>query len=349
MFLNCVHARVILKVIAWVALFASTAIAEQTKPAHHTDDGFKNPYLDTTKPSSWAFAKAWLSGEMNFPEAPPNYRASWQKADKALLHAPTHRAQATLLGHSTVLLQVGGMNVLTDPMFSQRASPLSFAGPRRYTPLALNPADLPPIDVVVISHNHYDHLDVDTVAILGNKPLWVVPLGIKAWLAEQGITHAVELDWWQSHRVGELELMATPSQHWSKRTLFDTNKTLWASWAFIWPTFTAWFGGDTGYNTIQFKDIGEKLGAVDLAMIPIGAYEPRWFMKSQHVNPEEAVRIFKDINAKEAFGVHWNTFVLTAEPLNDPPLKLDQALDKHKVERSRFKAINIGATWQWQP
>lgn len=145
MFLNCVHARVIfkvsarlgasfcvsfvVKVIALVALFASTAIAEQTRPAHHTDDGFKNPYLDTTKPSSWAFAKAWLSGEMNFPEAPENYRASWQKADKALLHAPTHRAQATLLGHSTVLLQAGGMNVLTDPMFSQRASPVSFAGP----------------------------------------------------------------------------------------------------------------------------------------------------------------------------------------------------------------------------
>ncbi|PID42317.1 MAG: MBL fold metallo-hydrolase [Proteobacteria bacterium] len=332
-------------ILATLCLSAK-ASANPERPLHHTDDGFKNPYLDVDKPSSWEFVKAWLTGDMDFPDVPENYHQRWQKADKALLHRPAITPRATLLGHSTVLLQYGSHTILTDPVFSERASPVSFAGPKRYTPVALARADLPEIDIVVISHNHYDHLDADTVEQLGNKPLWIVPLGIKAWLADQDIDNAVELDWWQSHQVGELRIMATPSQHWSRRGLLDANTTLWASWAFIWPEFTAWFGGDTGYNEVQFKEIGEKLGSVDLAMIPIGAYEPRWFMRNQHVNPEESVRIFNDINARQAFGIHWNTFVLTTEPVSQPPIRLKQALDQQGIDHTRFRAINIGATWQ---
>ncbi|PIE43449.1 MAG: hypothetical protein CSA50_04875 [Gammaproteobacteria bacterium] len=338
--------QLVLACVLGVKCAWTQASSASARPAHHTDDGFKNPYLSVDKPSSWAFIKAWLTGEMDFPDVPDDYRQHWQMADKALLHKPALEPRATLLGHASVLLQYDSLNILTDPVFSERASPFSFIGPKRYTPVALAWPDLPAIDIVVISHNHYDHLDVDTVRRLGNKPLWIVPLGIKAWLADQDIDNAIELDWWQSYQVGELKVMATPSQHWSRRAWLDANETLWASWAFIWPDFTAWFGGDTGYNEVQFKEIGHKLGKVDLAMIPIGAYEPRWFMKNQHVNPEEAVRIFQDINARHAFGIHWNTFVLTTEPVAQPPIRLQSALVRQGIDAARFKAINIGATWQ---
>lgn len=317
------------------------------KPAHHGDGVFRNLYLsEDYEPSTLAFLQARFFGDMNWPDAPQDYQGFWQATDPALVQQPAPQPQATLIGHSTVLLQYQGMNILTDPIFSQRASPFSFAGPQRYTQPSLALNELPEIDVVVISHNHYDHLDVESVAALGNKPLWLVPLGLKDWLQRQGIEHVRELDWWQSHTVGGVQIQALPSQHWSKRTLFDTNKSLWASWAFRWPGFTAWFGGDTGYNPVQFKEIGEALGQVDLAMIPIGAYEPRWFMKYHHVNPADAVEIFKDINAREAFGIHWNTFVLTAETIDEPPQALAAALQLQQIDAQRFQAMNIGATWR---
>jgi N-acyl-phosphatidylethanolamine-hydrolysing phospholipase D len=248
-------------------------------------------------------------------------------------------------------------------MFSERSSFSQNIGPKRYTPPALTIDQLPNIDIIVISHNHYDHLDVDSVKALtspkfvkninGTQPLWLVPLGLKEWFEQYKITNLHEMDWWQELKIGELTVQAQPSQHWSRRSFFDTNTTLWASWAFIWPDtasetgigFTAWFGGDTGYNEFQFKEIGQALGEVDLAMIPIGAYEPRWFMKPQHVNPLDAVEIFKDINAKSAFGIHWNTFVLTAEAVDEPPKALERALQQNRLDAELFQAMNIGATW----
>lgn len=317
------------------------------KPAHHGDGVFRNLYLPGDyQPSTLAFLQARFFGDQGWPEAPEQYRKFWQETDPARLQKPPSLPQATLIGHSTVLLQYQGVNVLTDPVFSDRASPFSFAGPKRFTPSSVRLDELPDIDVVVISHNHYDHLDTATVSALGNQPLWLVPLGLKDWFAQFDVTNVVELDWWQSYSLKGIEIQALPSQHWSKRSLFDTNKSLWASWAFKWNDFTAWFGGDTGYNEVQFKEIGEALGRVDLAMIPIGAYEPRWFMKYHHVNPDDAVKIFKDINAQSAFGIHWNTFVLTAEGIDEPPQALADALTFYNIDRNRFQAMNIGATWQ---
>ena len=302
------------------------------KPAHHGEDGFVNPYLpDDFQPSTFKFLKAKWFGDMSWPDEPKNYRQFWQKADVATLSTPSVHAQATLIGHSSVLVQHLGVNVLTDPVFSERASPFSFAGPKRYTPTAVSLEELPHIDAVVISHNHYDHLDEQTVLALGNTPLWLVPLGLKAWFEDIGITHVVELDWWQTHTYKGVRFQALPSQHWSRRGLFDTNQSLWASWGLYWSDFNAWFGGDTGYNPYQFKEIGQRTGGFDLAMIPIGAYEPRWFMKPQHINPFDAVEIYKDIKAKQAFGIHWNTFVLTAEPVDEPPKALAQALGASKI------------------
>jgi N-acyl-phosphatidylethanolamine-hydrolysing phospholipase D len=337
-------------------------------PSHHINGKFRNPYLPADfQPSVITFLKARFFDDMQWPDEPENYREYWQEADLERIHNPDYnKAQATLVGHSTVLLQYRGINILTDPVFSERPSFSQYIGPKRYTPPALKIAQLPNIDIIVISHNHYDHLDVDSVKALtdktflnkvnGSQPLWLVPLGLKKWFAQYGISNIQEMDWWQELKIdtksnSKLTIQAQPSQHWSRRSIFDTNESLWASWAFIWPEskrtekFTAWFGGDTAYNPYQFKEIGEALGEVDLAMIPIGAYEPRWFMKTQHVNPLDAVEIFKDINAKSAFGIHWNTFVLTAEAVDEPPKALERALQKNRITAELFQAMNIGASW----
>jgi N-acyl-phosphatidylethanolamine-hydrolysing phospholipase D len=332
-------------------------------PPHHVNGKFRNPHLPADfQPSFIAFLKARLFDDLTWPEEPDNYRKFWQSADLEKIHNPDfNRAQATLIGHSTVLLQYRGINILTDPIFSERSSFSQNIGPKRFTPPAITVDQLPSIDIIVISHNHYDHLDVGSIEALthadlikksnGQQPLWLVPLGLKQWFTQFENSRVEELDWWQTVNAGELTIQAQPSQHWSRRSIFDTNESLWASWAFTWPKsesndkFTAWFGGDTAYNPYQFKEIGEVLGQVDLAMIPIGAYEPRWFMKTQHVNPLDAVEIFKDINAKSAFGIHWNTFVLTAEPIDEPPKALESALHKNGLESERFQAMDIGKTW----
>lgn len=341
-------------------------------PSHHINGKFRNPYLPPDfQPSALAFLKARFFDDLEWPTEPENYRKDWQKADLKKIHNPDfYKPQATLIGHSTVLLQYRGINILTDPMFSERSSFSQNIGPKRYTPPALTMNQLPKIDIIVISHNHYDHLDVHSVQTLtsdrfikkinGTQPLWLVPLGLKDWLGQFGIQNVSEMDWWQTYHFEtkskqQLTIQAQPSQHWSRRSIFDTNKSLWASWAFIWPEsnesinsnkkFTAWFGGDTAYNPYQFKQIGKALGEVDLAMIPIGAYEPRWFMKTQHVNPLDAVEIFKDINAKSAFGIHWNTFVLTAEAVDEPPKALERALQMNGLDAELFQAMDIGETW----
>ena len=351
--ISIMHARWILLITLFSLTLACSAQPSQREsdtsnstPAHHSENGFINPYLPKDyKPNLTRFLRARLFGKDKWPSAPKQYRRFWQPAEKNKLHSPSEKPQVTLLGHSTALLQYQGINILTDPIFSQRASPLSFAGPKRYTPAAIKLEQLPKIDAVVISHNHYDHLDIRTVKALGNDPLWLVPLGLKQWFAKVGIDNVIELDWWDSHPIMGMSIQALPSQHWSRRTIFDTNKSLWASWALKWSDFTVWFGGDTGYNNVQFKEIGTALKQVDLALIPIGAYEPRWFMRNQHVNPEDAVNIFKDINAINAFGIHWNTFVLTAEPIDEPPQRLKQAMRAQQLDSERFQAIPIGTTW----
>lgn len=364
--------NIMIRSLLILALFSNTWAKEVPVPSHHIDGKFRNPYLPADfQPSFIAFLKARLFDDMQWPDEPENYQENWQQADLERIHNPDfNQAQATLIGHSTVLLQYRGVNILTDPMFSERPSFSQSIGPKRFTPAALTIEELPNIDVIVISHNHYDHLDVDSVKSLthsrfikhtnGQQPLWLVPLGLKKWFAQFNISNVHEMDWWQSYDLktnsnSQLTIQAQPSQHWSRRSIFDTNKSLWASWAFVWPEskdaanphnkFTAWFGGDTAYNPYQFKEIGETLGGVDLAMIPIGAYEPRWFMKTQHVNPLDAVEIFKDIKAKSAFGIHWNTFVLTAEAVDEPPKALKRALQKNGLDAERFQAMDIGATW----
>tara|TARA_B100000963_G_C22512972_1_gene619274 strand:- start:12 stop:995 length:984 start_codon:yes stop_codon:yes gene_type:complete len=267
-----------------------------------------------------------------------------------------HRSQAEMasfkenvmwIGHATMLINHQNVTVLTDPQFSYRASPFSFLGPTRVTPSPLKIDDLPIIDVVVISHNHFDHLDEESIRRLTRTQhniKYFVPLGLKFLLKEWGARNVTELDWWQTVEIDGLKIQPTPVKHWSKRTFFDRNKTLWAGWMMQWNDFAFYFAGDTGYSS-DFKRTAKKLGKPHLAAIPIGAYEPREFMKSTHINPEEAVKVFSDLGAKYAIGIHWGTFKLTLEPMNEPPTRLKNALRAAGLDGKIFRTLKHGEMW----
>lgn len=321
------------------------------KPSHHrTNGGFRNPLNSGASSNGLgSFLKArffdepWASFDADKHSIP---LASPALADESSLG----NATVTWIGHATVLIQHQGINVLTDPVFSDYASPVQWAGPKRVTKPALSASELPPIHAVVISHDHYDHLDVASIKALGNEPMYYVPLGIKAWLIDRGI-HADrinEMDWWESstlvHAGQSVEITATPAQHFSGRGLNDGNSRLWASWGLAWSDFTAWFGGDTGYNDQQFVEIGERLGPIDFAVIPIGAYRPRWFMKVVHVDPAEAVLIHQDIGATQSMGIHWGAFILSAEEADEPPRALAEAMAQSNQAVERFDVFAVGET-----
>ena len=255
------------------------------------------------------------------------------------------------VGQSTLLVNHAGVNVLTDPVFADRASPFRFAGPKRISKLPFKVSDLPPVDVVVISHNHYDHLDKGAIIDLSRLQPDVhfyVPLGLKRVLESWGAKNVTEMDWWEEVMHGELRITATPVKHWSSRSPFDRNKSLWAGYYITWDDFSFYFAGDTGYSD-DFVETRKRLGAPDLAAIPIGAYDPRDFMKDAHINPEEAVQILKDVGAAKAVPVHWGTFKLTLEPMAEPPARLRAALDKAQLKGQDFTILKHGERTSIRP
>jgi N-acyl-phosphatidylethanolamine-hydrolysing phospholipase D len=321
---------------------------------HHTKNGFVNNYLPVDIGSASLLKWQWQRFTQGLPKPPPNgYQFPLEKPDVAWLQANRSAGSATWIGHATMLLQLRGLNILTDPVFSQRAAPTQFAGPKRKVAPALSFEQLPHIDVVLISHNHYDHLDLASVLQLnrqpGGAPLFLVPLGIKRWMADIGISHVQELDWWQQTMVSGMAFHFVPVQHWSARSLTDRNKTLWGGWvgrATAQPdggaaAYAFFFAGDTGYSK-DFADIGEAFGGVDLALIPIGAYAPRWFMKNHHANPADSVKIHQDVKAKLSLAIHWGTFELTDEPLDEPPQQLAHALQHAHVPKEQFRVLRHG-------
>lgn len=327
-----------------------TAQKSQKTKSHHTKDGFKNLHSPAISKGPFTYLKMKYFGDEAFAdhEQDAHLMPSVQTEHTQEHMDNTEEVLLTWIGHSTFLIQYQGINILTDPILSQRASPISFAGPKRLVPLPLEFKDLPAIDFIIISHNHYDHLDLETVKLFGNRSRYLVPLKLKDWFTDQDIDadRVIEFDWWDSARFGHVEITATPSQHWSARSLFDRNKTLWAAWHIQIADFSLWFAGDTGYNDIQFKEIGKHFKQIDLGLIPIGAYAPRWFMKAQHVNPEEAVKIHQDINASQSIGMHWGTFQLSAEKMHAPKIELEAALKKHRIEDSDFQTLAIGETFR---
>lgn len=251
----------------------------------------------------------------------------------------------TIINHATVLVQMDNVNILTDPQYAKRASPINWAGPERVVNPGIKFDDLPPIDVVVISHNHYDHLNIDTLVRLNKKfsPLFIVGVNTKALLEKYDIKNVVELNWWQHYEKNNVKIYFVPAQHWSARGLFDRNKMLWGGFYFT-GSKKIYFAGDTGYGNF-FKLIKKELGPPDIALLPIGAYEPRWFMKDQHLNPEDAVKAFIALGAKKAIGIHFGTFKLTDEGINDPIKELNKALAKYKISRESFVVPIFGKAY----
>ncbi|CAL1545092.1 unnamed protein product [Lymnaea stagnalis] len=230
--------------------------------------------------------------------------------------SPVSGVRHMWIGHASSLVQFDGVTFLTDPIFSDRCSPTQWVGPKRYRPPPCTIDDLPHIDCVVISHNHFDHLDYGTVQGLvkrfGDRLRWYVPMGLKEWMLQSGCVNVVELSWWEEDVLSPqsgVRFVCTPAQHWCKRGAFDDNKVLWCSWCVIGPTHRFYFAGDTGYCHV-FKKIGERYGPFTLATIPIGAYAPRWFLSYQHIDPKEAINIHTDIKSRKSIGVHWGTFPL---------------------------------------
>jgi L-ascorbate metabolism protein UlaG (beta-lactamase superfamily) len=255
--------------------------------------------------------------------------------------------RSTLIGHASFLIQAAGLNLLIDPVFSKRASPFSFAGPSRANPPGIAFDDLPPIDAVLITHSHYDHMDKQALRALAKQhgPTFICPLGVDALLQQQRVVvrEARTLDWWQTTSLAPLTIHAVPTYHWSARGLRDRRQTLWCSFAIETPSGLLYHIGDTGYGAGQFsKDVRERIGQPALAHIPIGAYEPRWFMQDAHVNPEEAVRIFRDCGAARAIGHHWGTFQLTHEGHDQPEKDLGLALAASGIASDRFQAFRPG-------
>ena len=317
-------------------------------PAQHAGSAYKNLDPDYRRASYWArlhsfvIGGTWLVPERRVAALPlgtPDLRALYDGSG-----SPT----VTWIGHSTVLVQLDGVTFLTDPTWARRAGPFGgLVGVRRYTPPGIAFDDLPRIDFVLVSHDHYDHLDEPTVRRLARRfdPVFVVPLGLKAWLADRGITNAVELNWGESVSVKGLTVVCTPAQHGGGRTAIDQGRRLWSSWAVL-GSKRFYFAGDTGYYR-HFKEAGDTLGPFDLAVLPIGSYTPREIARPVHISPEEAVQAALDLRAAHLLGVHWGTFALAREPYDEPPARLAAEVARRQLDPARAWILRPGATTPW--
>lgn len=341
--------------------------------SHHTPQGFRNNYIGSVTKSLGDVLRWQLDRIRNHlppkPKLPtPQVIADLDFIRRNALAGAEMSPAVTWIGHATMLVQASGLNVLTDPVFSTRASPVRFAGPSRAQAPGIALQDLPHIDVVAISHNHYDHLDRASVRTLANQaggaPLFLVPLGVRSWLEQLGITRAVELDWWDGYAHAgadcrpaarrSVEFQLTPAQHWSGRSLRDRNKTLWGGWAVLGADFHWYFTGDTGYSQdfadarrrFAARQTPEQGGGFDIALIAVGACLPRWFMKDQHVDLAEAVQIHLDLGAKRSVGVHWGTFALADDPIDQPLHDLAGARRAKGVSEDAFFLLPVGGTRQ---
>lgn len=253
--------------------------------------------------------------------------------------------RVTMVGHATLLIQIAGLNILTDPVWADRASPVPFAGPRRVTPPGIELDALPPIDAILLSHNHYDHLDMATLKALHARhdPWIITPLGNDI-IVHRRIADARVLagDWGDHFDIApNAKAHIVPALHWSSRGLRDRRMALWGGFMLEVAGKLVYFAGDTGYGTGNiFRAIGARFGAIDLAILPIGAYDPRWFMAAQHCEPEDAIRIMLDVRAKAAVGMHWGTFKLTDEPRIEPAQRLVESLAERGIEPARFTALH---------
>lgn len=283
-------------------------------------------------------------------------RGKWQQIYRTNVNFPSAstfinppKPSITFVNHATFLIQVDGLNILTDPIWSKRASPYSWVGPKRMRPPGIRFDDLPAIDVVLISHNHYDHLDLATVKRLKDEhdPLFITPLGVGQFLNKHGVTNTADLNWNDEYKIGNrVDVNCVPAQHFSGRGVFDRDQTLWCGYVIESPLTTIYFAGDTAYGSF-FKEIGERFN-IDVSLIPIGAYKPPWFMQPIHTNPDEAIQIHKDVQSTQSIGTHFGTFPLAAESMKEPVEDLATARNKYRVLTADFFVLQEGKTFTFQ-
>jgi len=310
--------------------------------APHFEDGrFFNPW-ERMQYSPWKAMRWWFFDPNPFDKRREPFVPRLRNPG-AYLSEPGEPPSVTWIGHATLAIHEDDLVVLTDPHFSERA-----LWPRRLHPPGVPIASIPGHAIALVSHTHYDHFDETTVRELPATVRWFVPLGVGRFLRAWGREHVVELDWWQSAQHGDWRLTCLPSQHWSLRFGQGRNQTLWCAWLIDSGTHRYFFAGDTGWFG-GFAEYGRRFDPIDVALLPIGAYEPRWFMRYQHMNPDEAYQAFAALGARYMIPMHWGTFDLTDEPLDLPPKALERAVRARGGELSRVKRLAIGERWELPP
>lgn len=330
-------------------LRSARANAYYSGPVSDHFDGTKFFNPSGATPNSFGSFLKWQFGESS-ATWPERFESPHPRAMPPAMVAGS-RLRATFIGHASFLLQTDGRNILVDPHFSERASPVRFAGPKRINPPGIRFEDLPRIDAVLVSHNHYDHLDLSSLHRLwdAHRPRIITPLGNDAIIRADRPDIPVETgDWGAAFDIGRgLAVTIEPAQHWSARGAFDRMHALWGSFVIESRWGKAWFAGDTGLGDGSvFRGIKARHPLIHLGLIPIGAYEPRWFMRHQHVNPEDAVEIARILSLRHALGYHWGTFKLTNEAIDQPPTDLAHALEGASIKAERFIAMRPGGVWQ---
>lgn len=312
---------------------------------HHQEGYFVNPWPENMERPNFLKSFHWILGRIlankqKFAQTP---FSALQPQDLAI---PFKNYAAYWLGHSTVFVKTSVVNFITDPIFSERASPVGFAGPERLLPLPIKIPELPSIDLVLISHNHYDHLDESSVKALKeyHNPLFVVPLKMGKILKSFNIQNYCELDWWQVLDAPNFRIFALPAKHFSMRNLWDRNEVLWASYLLETKDNSSskiYFAGDTAYGP-HFHQIGKRFGPIDLALLPIGAYLPRWFMQPVHMDPEESIKAYLDLKARHFLAIHWGTFDLADEDLLEPPATLLEIAKRKNISQKFLHILPVG-------
>ena len=310
------------------------------RPWHHTASGFRNPPGSPVRGGDFGdWTSFWLRrfGDAEQPNLPPGHVLP-PDAVAAGLRRQGDADRLTWLGHASFLIRLDGRTILTDPFLTTHASPVAPFGPERFAPPGLTPEQLPPIDILLLSHNHYDHLDLPTIEALParERTQVIVPLQVGHYFTARGFPHVHELDWHDEVEAAGIKVTGLPAIHFSKRTLFDRNETLWAGYAVQSSGKRIHFAGDTGYGPI-FPELGRNARPFDLSLVPIGAYEPRLLMQAVHVNPEEAVQVAREVNARRIVAMHWGTIQLADEPAFEPPARF----------RAAARAAGYGADHAW--
>lgn len=325
---------------------------KESRGEHRQGSRFSNPFRKGVRRTLYhvlLWQLGYYDDEPALPDVPDGfvYPNGFGASDPS-------QPQVTWINHSTFLIEVEGKTFLTDPVWSERASPFKSIGPKRMHPPPFDLEQLTPIDYVLISHNHYDHLDEETVKRLSHlfpDIQWYVPLGVGDLVHKMGARRVIELDWWEAHTTpgpSPVEIHAVPAQHYSGRGILDHNSSLWGGWVVkTAPDRHFYFAGDTGYNAVQFKEIGEAFGQIDLSLIPIGVYRPTAFMNPVHTNPKEAVEIHLDVNSQLSIGSHWGTFRLSSEPVRQPPYDLFLCMQALNLPHHTFRVLEPGQSINW--